>query len=318
MPEQIVDRITRHVDSAYAEGLRRADAFRSRLQVQCGHRCFVVARMGSTGSTWLAKLLNSHPDVFCSHERVVSHVFPATGFDASDLEHLIELLASDCMHGAYEAAGDVGSVWLGYAVALQGKFTTGLLARHPARVVNTRLTTRGLSFTVISPEARSCIEALWGISLDSMDPIDQAFVHDLHTFASQVRGIDRIDCVMRIEDLLDAGHCREALATLTGIEYREDLITGALACRTNTRATRRSVPEIVEAFTPDQRRWYEHILADVAPHFGYDLFSDRTSEPAFPASDAGVVSDTVATPGPGRQADGRAGRAAAHAGIGSR
>src|SRR5262249_16066206 len=158
-----------------------------------------------------------------------------------------------CMHGAYAAAGDVGSVWSGYAIALSGKFTTGLLIRHPARIVNRRLATRALHFTTIGPEACRSIEALWGISLGSVEPLNQAFVDDLHTFACQACRLDRIDCVMRIEDLKDPERCREALERLTGIEYEERLVSGALACKVNVGPASRTVPEIVGGFTCDQR-----------------------------------------------------------------
>src|SRR5262245_38411562 len=143
MPDDVVDRITHHVETHHSDALRRIDAFITRLQVHGLHRRFIVARMGTTGSTWLAKLLNSHPDVFCSHELIVAQVYPAREFGVADVERLIELLATNCLHGAYVAAGDVGSVWSGYAIALTGKFTTGLLIRHPARIVNRRLSTQG-------------------------------------------------------------------------------------------------------------------------------------------------------------------------------
>src|SRR5579872_3886673 len=109
------------------------------IELWGAHRRFVVARMGSTGSTWLAWLLNSHPDVMCTHERILSRVFPKRSYDSNDLAELIRLMALDTMHSAYLAAGDVGSVWSPHLHVLSGKFTTALLVRHPARCLNTRL-----------------------------------------------------------------------------------------------------------------------------------------------------------------------------------
>jgi hypothetical protein len=281
MPNDVIDRVVQHVNTYHADAFQRLDTFLTRLQVYCSHRRFVVARMGSTGSTWLAKLLNSHPDVFCSHEQVVSQIYPAREFGGADIERLIEHLATDCMHNAYAAVGDVGSVWSGYAIGLSGKFTTGLLIRHPAHIVNRRLVTRALDFTTIGPEARMSIETLWGIPMDSVEPLDQAFIHDLHTFACQLYRLDQIDCVMRVEDFREPERCHESLQQLTGIEYEEPLVTRALACRVNVGPVTRSVPEILEGFTPDQRDWYERILGDVASHFGYDLYSNEISTPAF-------------------------------------
>src|SRR5262245_7494834 len=266
--------------------VQRINTFLTRLQVSCSHRRFVVARMGSTGSTWLAQLLHSHPDVFCSHEFVVAQVYPAREYGVPDVERLIEHLATDCMHGAYSAAGDVGSVWSGYAIALSGRFTTGLLIRHPARIVNRRLSTGALHFTTIDPEARTSVQKLWGIPMASIEPLNQAFIHDLHTFACQVRRLDRFDCVMRVEDLRDAERCHEAVQALTGMEYEERLVSRALAGRVNVGPVSRSVPEIVDCFTPDQRGWYERILGNVLPRFGYDLYSDELSTLAFPGADS--------------------------------
>jgi hypothetical protein len=264
--------------------------------------------MGTTGSSWLAKLLNSHPDVFCSHEQIVAQVFPARRFGAADIERLIELLATNCLHGAYAAIGDVGSVWSGYAIALTGMFRTGLLIRHPAHLVNRRLAYRSLDFTTIGADACSSIQALWDISMDSVEPLNQAFIHDLHTFACQAWRLERIDCIIRLEDLQDPERCHEALWKLTGVEYEERLVSGAAASRVNVGPVNRSVPEIVERFTPDQLEWYERILGNVVSHFGYDLYSDETATPGFlkrAASlemaleddrDLAVVSDVAAEP----------------------
>src|SRR5215831_7852275 len=48
--------LARHIDREIASKL-------SVLEMTGSHRRFLVARQGSTGSTWLAKLINSHPDV---------------------------------------------------------------------------------------------------------------------------------------------------------------------------------------------------------------------------------------------------------------
>ena len=57
----------------------------SGLPVAGSHRRFLVHRLGSTGSTWLAKLLNSHPDVFCYHEGVISKIFPARSYGNEEI-----------------------------------------------------------------------------------------------------------------------------------------------------------------------------------------------------------------------------------------
>src|SRR5438105_4434195 len=107
----------------------------SELQVSGPHRRFLVQRLGSTGSTWLAKLLNSHPDVFCYQEGVISKIFPARSYGNEEILGFIQLLSEDRMHDAYAAVGDVGSTWLPHVLALpRDKFSSGLLLRHPARM----------------------------------------------------------------------------------------------------------------------------------------------------------------------------------------
>src|SRR5437870_615055 len=101
-------------------------------------RGFVINRIGSTGSTWLAKLLNSHADVYCSHEGFTAHVYLSTECTADDVLKFIEYFAWDTKHGAYKVLGDIGSVWAGHLPHLK-PMTRGLLVRHPARLLNTRL-----------------------------------------------------------------------------------------------------------------------------------------------------------------------------------
>jgi hypothetical protein len=52
--------------AAYSGGVPdlRAQLARLERELRGTHRRFLVTRMGSSGSTWLAKLLNSHPEVF--------------------------------------------------------------------------------------------------------------------------------------------------------------------------------------------------------------------------------------------------------------
>ena len=266
----------------------------SQIEVCGPHRRFVVTRMGSTGSTWLAKLLNSHADVLCTHEGVISKVYPRQNFDSSDIIGLVRCLAADLTHGAYLAQGDVGSVWTTHAVALRGKFITALLTRHPARILNTRLRVypHDQSYTAIPSGTGTAIQRLWGIHLESLPPIDQIFLHDLLTFSSQVQLLKAVDLVIRIEDLQDTESCCEAVERLTGVPYEQNLVANAIRHRVNVRAPALPVPELIAGFSSSQREWYHTILRDTAPLFGYDLDDDRT----FPLETVSAV-----TPGDCRQ-----------------
>jgi hypothetical protein len=231
---------------------------------------FVVARMGGTGSSWLAKLLNSHRDVFCSHEGVAARAFPAKQYSSDDIFRFLRWLAWDTMHGAYAATGDVGSVWQSHAAGLDG-FRTALLMRHPARLLASRLATfpYDQSFTQIGSEAD--IREIWDIDISRFDPIDRVFVHDLHTFASQVWPLQRGVRIVHIEDLASPERCQEETKYLTGVDYPPDLIERAIRTPINQRSKPIPIRQIVSSFTARQRDWYRCILGDAAPELGYDL-----------------------------------------------
>ena len=226
--------------------------------------------MGGTGSTWLAKLLNSHPDVFCSHEAVASRVFPATQYGPAEILNYLRCLAWDSMHGAYSAVGDVGSIWQQHAAGLH-QFRTAVLLRHPARVLSSRLATypHDQSFTEITT-GRDALD-LWGIDLAKLDPMDRIFVHDLLIFASQVWALARKVRIIRIEDMASPELCHEALKHLTGLDYPIGLIHSAIAKPVNQRTKPIAIRQIVSGFTARQRDWYRVLLRDAAPRLGYSL-----------------------------------------------
>jgi hypothetical protein len=263
-------------DSYGLNGSSELSAQADSVEVLGEHRRFVVARMGSTGSTWLAKLLNSHPDVLCTHEQILPKVYPRRSVNLDDLLDLVRAIGWNTHHGAYRAAGDVGSVWLGLAMALRGKFTTALLVRHPARLLNTRLKVYpgDQAFTEIEPQSRASIHRIWDIDLERLEVVDRIFVHDLFTFVVQVLAVGKVDYIIRFEDLFRPERCQETLEGLTGVRYESALISRALSSQVNRRTSAKTVPEIVRSFTPQQREWYRLLLRDVAPRFGYDLDSD--------------------------------------------
>jgi hypothetical protein len=229
--------------------------------------------MGSTGSGWLAKLLNSHPEVFCSHEAVVARAYPESSYGPADIFCFIDWLARSTMHGAYTSIGDVGSVWQSHAAALRG-FTTAVLVRHPARVLNTRLATypNDQSFTEIDTE--SDVRKLWGIEMALCDPLDRVFLHDLFIYASQTWALERGIRLIRIEDMAHTDCCLLELKYLTGIDYDPVLVQQANRKRVNQRTKTMSLPEIIRSFSPRQREWYRLILREAAPRLGYDLNRD--------------------------------------------
>lgn len=272
-----LDRIKEAIGSVYEREFHRVPEQVAAIQLCGEHRRFAINRMGSTGSTWLARLLNSHPDVSATHEFIISRVFPRRSYDSDDIVELIRLMATDTMHGAYLAAGDVGSVWPPHSCALRGKFVSALLVRHPARILSTRLRVypHDQSFSGVLNWTPPFIREVWDIDIDGLCPLNQIFVQDLAIFAAQVHLLDKVDLVLRIEGLQDVECCLESLRTLTGVGYPMRLIARAIGQRVNERSgSRVAIRELLAAFSPQQRDWYRTILSDVAPLFDYDLDHD--------------------------------------------
>jgi hypothetical protein len=220
--------------------------------------------------------LSAHPDVHCTHEGVLAHVYPASQYTDRDVIRFIEYFAWDAKHEAYQVLGDVGSVWSGHLACLPS-FTTALLVRHPARILNTRLAVypRDQSFSQIPPESRISIRKIWGIDIQDHDPIDQIFLHDAFIFASHVWTLDKADLTIRIEDMQEVENCQIILKSLTGLHYSRALIEQASQRRVNQRTQgAKSISEIVEGFTARQRDWYKIMLSDIVSYFGYGLFNE--------------------------------------------
>jgi hypothetical protein len=263
-------------DRVYGPACADAEVCLSNLTVNGNVRRFLIGRMGSTGSSWLAKLLNGHPEVYCSHEGIVAQLYPSLQINSEEIIRFIEHFAWNAKHEAYRVLGDVGSVFC-WHLPLVPTFTTALLVRHPARILNTRLTVyhKDQSFSAIPPESRTCIQDLWGIDLHDYEPIDRIFLHDMWTFASQVRVLDRVDLLIRLEDLQEVENCLRILHTLTGLDYRRSLVEEATQKRENRRTHgARSISEIVAGFSARQRDWYRLLLSDVLPSFGYELLDE--------------------------------------------
>jgi hypothetical protein len=249
----------------------------ARVQVNMpGIRRFLVARMGSTGSTWFSKLLDSHPDVLCSHEGILMQVYPAKSYGTDEMLRYIEYFSSDAKHGAYRTLGDVGSAWAELFPLIS--FTKAILVRHPARVLQTRLDVwqRDQSFSDIPVETADYLRELWDIDLVAQSPIDRIFLNDIWSFVMQLWAISYTDAVIVVERLRDPGYCQKILKTLTDIEYPPALIEYAIAAPQNRRSGKesKSIAEIVENFTERQRGWYNLMLTDVVGQFGYELLND--------------------------------------------
>jgi hypothetical protein len=243
-----------------------------------GPNRFFVARQGGTGSTWLAKTLNSHPNVYCTHEGIFGVVFPRKTYDVDDHLRFVERIARDRMHGAYAAIGDVGSTWLGQQMFFPPAWETGWLIRHPVHSLNfimQHIRVGGASFPAIPESDWEQIEAVFDVRCPQLSPEEIYFLHHAGVWA---RGLVRATLlngarhILRIEDMSDPDRLREMLAKLTGLTYGDELLDAAMNRRVNAReGAERPVEEVFSDFTPKQRRWMCDFLTPFAELAQYQI-----------------------------------------------
>lgn len=242
------------------------------------HRLFLVARMGSTGSTWLAKLLNSHPEVFCEHEGVLQKIYPKLNYGSDEIIQYIQTIAHDTHHNAYKASGDVGSIWLFHAIKLPKElFTAGLLIRHPARVLYTKIYTAKTATTVfnfkkIESKVEESIKEIWGIDPSDFDDIDRLYLRNAHLWVRQIARASEVDVLIKIEEMNDLNYTYDILYRLTGVEYDNHLIENMANKGENVRSNQpESLKKLMAEFSPRQREWYRTIVHDIAEYIGYTV-----------------------------------------------
>jgi hypothetical protein len=272
---RIWDSIKSKRNTALADNVGALRACFSELEIHGEHRRFLVNRMGSSGSTWLVKLLNSHPDVFCYHEGVLAQIYPQQSYASEHVVNFIRWLAADDMKGAYKAVGDVGSSWLGHIHAVpRNLFTTGILLRHPARMLNTRLKVFEMnkSFTKIDPSTLRKIEELWGIK--ARNEMDQIFLQDLFHIVTQIGAVDKVDVVIHLERMNDVEYCCNILQQLTGIDYEPSVVDLFIHNPVNRRTNTVSLQAVLQQFSSEQRAWYKAMLKEDLPRCGYALDND--------------------------------------------
>lgn len=79
-------------------------------------RGFFIGAFGRSGTVWLAKLLNGHPDVFCSHEGVLLRQYPQPWYEAGAretlqwIQGLTDLAQWNVGLAGYRAVGDANSI----------------------------------------------------------------------------------------------------------------------------------------------------------------------------------------------------------------
>lgn len=97
-----------------------------RKKVEQTPRYFAFLTPGHSGSLWLTKILNSHPDVLCWHEGVYQRVFPLRYWQVTKKDRLawfnsIRHPSANHYRKIYKAIGDVGSLTIDNCVFTRDK-----------------------------------------------------------------------------------------------------------------------------------------------------------------------------------------------------
>ncbi len=250
----------------------------SDLVVQGTHRRFVVCRMGQTGSAWLSKLLNSHPDVYCEHESIISKIYPKAHPVREDQINFVKWMAHDTKHYAYQAVGDIGSLDMDLALELPREhFTVGLLLRHPVMQIQTRL--NDLQESPPDPDnddnlrqMEAYINEVFGIDPSQYDLTDRLFLIVSWLWYCQMQNAREVNCVLRIEDIAQVKSAQESLLQLTGLEYDSQIIKNVMkSSDDHLIVTAESTKDAFNQFSDRQRQWYKKMIHDFAEKIGYTL-----------------------------------------------
>lgn len=240
------------------------------------HQRFLVNRMGNTGSTWLAKLLNAHPEVFCEHEGVVSRIWPRSAYDEEDILQYVEFIAAYERHEAYFAVGDIGSTWLNHVIeAPADEFSTAILLRHPIRILNTRLRQVRSGYVEFTDFATAEIQRYFAIDPNTLGEADRYFVNDCAVFLSVAEHFGDVGSVIRIEGFCDQAYATSVLKELTGLTYPPDLIQKLWFQRINSHNNASDPARIFAGFSSWQQDFYMTHIDPVARATGYELANDE-------------------------------------------
>lgn len=262
------------------------EAFWNSFEYRGLQQRFFVCRLGSTGSAYLARLINAHPDVFCSHEGVLwNRQGLSAGQSERDQQAFLAFICSDAMHGAYRANGDVGSAWMSYLrlapkycpVGNAGpKLVTGILQRHPLRVLNTQRYIVAREPVTLPVDAARIVADYFkdnGIccEIESMRSADErSFVWNCYQWREGAINGNCLDVQIHIESMNDLGYAQEKLWLLTGVEYGSKLLSPLLGQVVNSRTGQEKSIETIYAELPQSHQnWYRAIVDDVADAIGY-------------------------------------------------
>ena len=183
-----------------------------------GSKFFAVLSWGCAGTTWLAKALNSHPEIFCVHGvnfalRVGSE--PRLQFEGVEYAAFVERLAR-----YYPVVGDVHGLNPSDMVPLRKKlgaaFACAVLVREPIERLKSRLSFRGLPTRRPNLDLVDELMERLELPLADLDEEGRFFVHSANMLNTILREQEH-GPVYRMEDVTTSPKVfAELLVHLTG------------------------------------------------------------------------------------------------------
>lgn len=246
------------------------------------HRRFLVARMGGTGSSFLARLLNSHIDVNCTHEDALKYMRASIGCVES-IKCVYNWLASDSTHDAYKAAGDVGSAFLEHLIAARNvtvhsgaerplPLATGLIVRHPLLVYRVQKSYFDDAPFQLKDWQVARIARFWPDLSSTEMATDPCFLWNMTVWMEGCVSANNVDVLIRTSDFGDLETLSTIATKLTGLVYPESLLVAATSVRINAKFNADDeITKIFNELSDTQKKRYLDVIAEPAAHLGYSV-----------------------------------------------
>lgn len=262
---------------------------------------FHVGSFGRSGTVWLSKLLNAHPEVLCFHEGAIMHHHPSPWLEAGAVETLRwvssmnDLAQWNVGFTCYRSLGDVNSIG-GFhrttpftnefframtharlAEALGG-LPLFLLMREPIASIESKLRMLELHRGVYLSYAREYLSVVvegsgientdWWAAILASDDASLRVMLMLHwRFVAQLRALK----IFRLEEIgQNPQAAAAAAAEISGISIGWDVVAAGARQRENVGAgSGESAAAILTRWSEAERHAFRELCASEAQRMGY-------------------------------------------------
>lgn len=245
-------------------------------------RLFAIICWGNSGSQWLSKLLNSHPEVLCFHHVKGQWGDVTTSRRIDNLSYM-ELIARQGR--PYQLSGDIHGIDIESVESLKQHFgcqlTLASLVRHPVLRVRSHLAgvqKRGLGYYRIRyRKLRSTLPAELRTLLSTKERL--FFVHVMG-LVNRVRAEAALGPVYTLESLSsDFSQVKRLLETISNKELEPidglNLDLWQRPLNSHTQEQQASPPDVFATFSEWQRVAFARLLhpesREIYNHLGLDL-----------------------------------------------